>query len=489
RIEIVRGPAGALFGANASRGVIAISTRKASEAGGLAVAGFGDRATHYARVSHASRIQDEWYLKVVGSWEESHTFETPAAGIRPGKGLVRGVGRVHARRALGEDRSLEVILGLVEARKTTRVSPPGAIDGLTFYEASLLYEAPGTRLRSSWNGMEAEAALGSSLDLIKQKKGILTFERDVHQDDDLALMAGFDLRFLHLKSRVSVAGAKDDLMAAVFARLETHLGVGLSAHATARLEKEPARDRLHLVPNLSLVQELGDSHSVRITAGRGFRNPGSVATYGDFPFLLSSGPIRILGNRDLDPEKQDTVEFGYEARFGDRFSLSAAVFHNWLHDLIANRLASPTPPPVLRFANMATGRTFGVELETRFSPWTEGRCYVGYAFLDSRGSAEELTTPHTLKAGLTARFLDRGIVDLNYSLLSDRREEPLGALAPPPGSHGTSHFLSARLSYRLWRNGPEIGLNVWNALDQDEAELFGAGEPERRVSLDLRMDF
>src|SRR4030095_1292542 len=69
RIEVVRGPVGALYGTNALAGVISITTYSPDEVPGTTVSVLGgNRDTYVASVRHAGKIGASWAYKVVGGY-------------------------------------------------------------------------------------------------------------------------------------------------------------------------------------------------------------------------------------------------------------------------------------------------------------------------------------------------------------------------------------------------------------------------------------
>src|SRR5204863_1802730 len=69
RIEVIRGPAGTLWGANAVNGVINIITKSAKETqGGLATAGGGNEERGFASLRYGGKLGQDLYFRVFGKY-------------------------------------------------------------------------------------------------------------------------------------------------------------------------------------------------------------------------------------------------------------------------------------------------------------------------------------------------------------------------------------------------------------------------------------
>ncbi|MCP4350618.1 MAG: TonB-dependent receptor [Desulfobacterales bacterium] len=89
-------------------------------------------------------------------------------------------------------------------------------------------------------------------------------------------------------------------------------------------------------PRAGFVHEFQNGLIAKILYGSAFRAPSFIELY------VQNNPT-TLGNPDLDPEKINTYELGLEYSFLKYYSLTLSYFHNELEDLI-DRKESPTFP-------------------------------------------------------------------------------------------------------------------------------------------------
>ena len=74
-LEFIRGPSAALYGANASSGVINIRTKAPKDSlGGFARVTVGELATRNADVSWSESLGNDWYVKLTGGFRDTTDF-------------------------------------------------------------------------------------------------------------------------------------------------------------------------------------------------------------------------------------------------------------------------------------------------------------------------------------------------------------------------------------------------------------------------------
>jgi iron complex outermembrane receptor protein len=150
-------------------------------------------------------------------------------------------------------------------------------------------------------------------------------------------------------------------------------------------------------PRLGLIYQALAGTTVKLLYGTAFRAPNPFESY--YTCCQSSTPW--IGNSHLKPEKIKTYELVVEQRLSDHFDLRLSPFYNELVDIIALQVL---PQRVRQFNNMGNASVHGLEtqLQARFSA-LEGRVSYTYQQSESATSSATANSPtHMVKLNMTA---------------------------------------------------------------------------------------
>jgi outer membrane receptor for ferrienterochelin and colicins len=156
----------------------------------------------------------------------------------------------------------------------------------------------------------------------------------------------------------------------------------------------------HLTPRVATRVRLGESLTLRASAGSGFRAPDFKELY--MFFQNESANYAVIGNEDLRPETSRNVSAGLEWT-GRRVYARGQVFHNAFHDFIETRvITDPGAPPVFQYANVDDGWTEGLELESGIQlRAVRAEAGVSYLATENRATGQPLLGRPTYGARLT----------------------------------------------------------------------------------------
>jgi iron complex outermembrane receptor protein len=389
RVEIVRGPGGTLWGANAVNGIVNIITRSAADTqGGFITAGAGNEERGFVRARHGGRIGSRAHYRVYGKYfsRDASFHETPPdfddwhqaqAGFRTDL-------------ALGED-TLTVRGGLVSGKagqrsSTTFYTPP--FTRITYDDA----EFSGGNLAARWNRAKAESQTTIHAYYDRSRRAEAIFE-EVRDTVDAEVQYQRNL------------GARHRLLAGLGYRLSAGRGIGIEtvgfrppnrtdhiASAFVHHETDFAQDRVRLAvglkvernqytgfelqPSARAVWSPAPRHALWAAVTRAVRTPSrverdlelTVATSATLPVFA-----RVIGNEGFESEEVVAYESGYRLRPWDRLSLELAGFHNRYDSLLGIMADTPfregerTILP-FRLANTLRGRSSGVEVASIVQP-------------------------------------------------------------------------------------------------------------------------
>lgn len=394
RVEVLRGPGSALYGADAVGGVVNIVTRR-----GVTV-GAGGSGTASARG---------------GSFGTAGGGGTMAVGA-PGTGFTVGVehersdghradtdyrvtqARASVGRALGDGTlSLDLGLGLRDFGAADFYAPYQSHERTTAGTAALAWRAPlpgGWSLAASANGRRhddrftlkrAEPAFYQNEHTIWQGGTELVARGPLGNRAALAVGgegAGSWLRSERLGDREAGRGA-------LFAEVSTG-GERASANAGLRADWS-SRDGSVLSPSLAAALAVGGRLRLRGSVSRGFRAPTWTERYYEDPVSI--------GDPDLRAETFWAGELGARAELGGGLAVDVAGWTRRAHDLIdwARPAGAPAAEP-WRTRNVARATFRGIEGELSLPEWRGVRWSVrGAATSVDAAAAEGWTGKYALR--------------------------------------------------------------------------------------------
>lgn len=139
----------------------------------------------------------------------------------------------------------------------------------------------------------------------------------------------------------------------------------------------------HTSPNLGATYFISDKSRFKANYGTSYRAPSVDELYGAFTHGGIWGGMAIVGNPDLKPEKSKGWEISYEQEFGDTTSAKLTYFDNKKEDAISYKIEMALPSQKGKFYNIDSTSSKGVEFEIKHD-FGKGFTLVGnYNWLDS----------------------------------------------------------------------------------------------------------
>lgn len=369
RVEVIRGPAGALYGANAMLGVVNIITRapgtgpraevsalagNGNLAGGSFVASGGDAVKFRASVGYqqADKFSRDY---AEGRPDVASAFPEPNLALRSARGNLTAFYAFNKHVSLsasgGVNRLFTEVYGIGLLRNYF-------LDGLGGY-AKVDFTGGPVKARFFWNHLGATA--GPQYLVQGQRDLLTTLESNVF-DAEVLFQQGFELGGRHQLS-LGVSGRlkrlawtytsslTEELHAAAFVQDEWKLVQWLSVVGSFRIDRHPLieRGRPGVVPSprLSIVVAPFEGHAFRAMAASAFRQPTFLESYVNLPIPtpgVTGASVLTQGNRELVPESLLSFELGYRgeaARLG--LSWDVAGYVNFVRNLIVLSAVQPLP--------------------------------------------------------------------------------------------------------------------------------------------------
>ena len=477
RIEVMRGPGGSVWGANAVNGVINVITRRAADTRGTFVnVAVGTNAFGPYAVRHGGRMGNaasyRAYAKV--RFEDSHQLENGTdahddfdfgqAGFRieldrPGTtdAFVQGDlytgttgltgGTAEANLAGGN------LLGRYVKTYGTHVSTLQAYYDHTYRRVPNQYrgvlDTVDLDAQHQWRAGRHNLVFGAG------------YRR--YDGDDLGDGPGF---FFEPRERTSHR-------LNVFAQDEVRLSNQVFITVGSKFERNEFTG-LEIQPTLA-ARWSAPAQSVWAAVSRAMRVPTRFDT--DLRIRAPGGSILLLtGSESFESEDAVAYEAGYRRQFHDRLSIDIAGYVNQYDDLRSQELAGAPP---IRLANMMNAVSRGVESSAAVQLTNRWQLHAAHAYhwksitfdpgsTDRTGGAAEANDPrHIFKLRSYLIATTRLEVDAFLRAYGARPQPAVDAYAE----------LDMRVGYRL-RPGLDLSLIGSNLLHERHIEFRAGTAPE-----------
>jgi outer membrane receptor protein involved in Fe transport len=126
------------------------------------------------------------------------------------------------------------------------------------------------------------------------------------------------------------------------------------------------------------VNLFNNTFSIRTGWGQAFRVASLNKLYGDFIW----GSTKYKSNRNLDPEKSQTYELGFDV-YLDKFEFSCTGYKTWAEDYIT-RVDKPKQGTfsIKQWENVNDVEIFGFEFNTEYLPNERWKLFLNYVYTD-----------------------------------------------------------------------------------------------------------
>jgi iron complex outermembrane receptor protein len=395
RIEVISGPGGTLWGANAVNGVINIITRKAADSQGLYIEGGGGNqlqefggaryggtlgqdtqfrvyGKYFDRgdesIADGARATDSWHqtqagfrmdsqlsaqdaLSVHGDFYDGHETEEATQAARTSGGNL--VGQWNHQLDTGSQMTLQTYYDRTHLADPV---PEGEIAGIPIAPAGYLFDD----LTTFDVDFQYQLETGS----IHHVVWGLGYRR-THDDVQNAPALGFfpttlDQRLYSAFLQDEVA-LPDDLALTIGSKIEHNDYTGFEYE-----------------PNIRLLWSLTQSQAVWSAVSRAVRTPSRVDE--DLKEATPPALVFLEGSADFRSEVVIAYEMGYRAQINSRTSVALSTYYNDYNDVRSTGFTAATLIPFY-FQNNLEGHTAGAELTGTYQVIDNWSLHLGYNLL------------------------------------------------------------------------------------------------------------
>ncbi len=436
RIEVVRGPASAIYGADALTGVVNIITRRPGEGDGYVSLGVGSGGQVRGAAGAHGRI-GKLRLRVSGGYEGAGPFNVWVArgrrDVEPGfvgdsdLGYRRRYGHVSGELRIARGVVLRGGAGVSQLDQSIQgIGRLGEVlvrDGLFSQSYLEMGTRAGLSARVFWNRFRtdyapAEHPIGTvpaaATGQVRQQDAIdgeVVYTRDVKlaRRIGMQLIAGLSYRFKFIDwdwigpDPETGRRTRSQHHFAAFLQDRLRFGKVVEIVGSVRADRHPLLDGIQVSPRGSVLYHPTERQVLRFMVATAFRGPTFLESYLFIPIITPLRGVTAfgLGNTRLGPERIFSLELGYRAEDPDAFALEANAYFNrvggliGLRDLHYTRLWDFQNDPTfaydpaqavlglvsLRFGNEdTTFLQFGGELGIKLFPVRGLDVYANYAF-------------------------------------------------------------------------------------------------------------
>jgi iron complex outermembrane receptor protein len=412
QIEVIRGPASAVWGANAMTGVINVISKTPRELAGTAVSlrfGQFDRSRRgedfdggglfSINVVHAQAPTDRFAFKVSASLFSEEGFLRPSGSVPgtqtaypafPNRGTTQPRLDARADYDFGQRRTLILAGGIsgTEGIIHTGLGPLDIQRGSTFKYGRLTYHRDKLKVQVVVNALDADAPALLQVGL-DGRPIAFSFENqayDIEVSNANVLgsthLLSYGGNYRHNSFELSAAPAGDSRdEGGAYVQDEIFISERIRWIVGSRIDRFDILHTAVLSPRTTLMLTPTAGHTLRLSVNRAFRAPSFVNSFFDLSFLQAVDlgaagafhfPVTAVGNEQLEAERLTAYEVGYRAVFG-RLAIGAASYVNrTAHMIQFTQVASYTSaaPPSgwpLPSALLDTLAATGQGLPLRFS--------------------------------------------------------------------------------------------------------------------------
>lgn len=516
RIEVLKGPASAMYGFNAFDGVINIITKSPEEMKGTTLQfGGGELGTISSAAIHAGTVGKFGYRLSVGRDQTQQWRDGDALAFRAHKFNVQ------TDYALSSTSKLQLSGGVVETNRYD-----GQVGEVTsnsirpsFSYANAVYEQGAFLVRAWWSGYTDHATISSLPPLagllsITDRNGVSTnpfsgntYNVDVQHALNVGtanhLLYGANYRHNSLSSPTIDQFSRENRLG-VFLQDEWRATSAITIVAGIRYDLHSQINGTWS-PRLTILYQPVVGHTFHLSSSAAYRPPTLFESHQDqrvttniptgLPFPLPSSissTVPVTGSGALTPERIISYEAGYQGWYWKhRLRVRADLFFNHVSDLIGSRITAAGTSEFVNDPGAADiyGGEAGIEV-------LANRCLSGFANYAYEEIGQSFTG--TVRRGAPRSKVSAGVrTEWDNGLSGELSYYYVGAAAYPiaqsftrlgaipgagitvPGSQvGSYNLLNVRAAYRFWQQkaaagymrDAEVAVSVFNALNDEHKE-------------------
>ena len=417
RIEVIRGPGGSLWGANAVNGVINIITKNSQDTqGGLVTLTAGNEERRIAGVRYGGKLDDNAQYRVYGQFTERDGSLTPD-NRDAGDDWNIGKGGFRLDWTPSAQDKVAVQGNYYQGNFDQNLVVPTFVQPYSERQlAKINAEATGGSVQARWEHQYSATS----------QMGLQVYYQYADREE-LLYIADTDTFDLDFQANFALDDRQEIVWGAGYRRnrdrfTDTILATVDPNSATTELFSAFVQDQVDLIPeqlrltagikiehndytgwewqpSIRMLWTVHPDHRLWAAISRAVRTPSrgeqdvqtslyvmpSSPSTGNLPTLIT-----LFGNDQLEAERLFAYEIGYRGRLAEKISVDATAFYNDYDQVISSVPGTPfvetevIPPYLvvpLKLQNSASGHNAGFELAAGWRPVQDWRLQLAYSYL------------------------------------------------------------------------------------------------------------
>jgi iron complex outermembrane receptor protein len=376
QIEVVRGPASAVWGANAMAGVVNVITktpRELAATGGdsvtIGVGAFDRDVTgrdgttgglFYVNGSHARAVDERWSYKLSAGFYGQNPLPRPTGALpsgtpypaftNSGTSQPKFDARVDRELTGGARLTFSGGVAATEGIIHSGIGPFDVSNDSRLAYLSARYTKGARKIAAFTNLLNGDASNLLTVGADRRPIGLLfdtkTFDIEAADVKSVGTRNVFSYggNFRHNSFDISIAPAGDSRNeGGAYVQDEIFIGTQARWVVGGRVDKFSSIEDAVFSPRTAFLYKPAPEHTVRVSFNRAFRAPSLINNHLNVTVLtpvvlpvvgLFAFPTLAAGNPDLKQETLTAFELGYAGVVRNRATLTAAVYWNSTKDAI-----------------------------------------------------------------------------------------------------------------------------------------------------------